>query len=126
MHLGQFSAKEIREAGRALGLRGDKLTEYVNKALTDSAHARAAAGAVAVAALQSNGFVYDVATARKNSAQIKFVKPPELKSPMARAKQALAKMSDEERAEILALLKGATTAPAPTVDVTSTTTPAQS
>ncbi len=104
--LGSMSAKEIREAGRALGLKGDNLTQYVNKALTDEKANRAAKGAVAYSAIQSAGYVLDMAKARKNSATISFVKPPEPKSAVAKAKAALSGMSAEERAEVMAILLG--------------------
>lgn len=106
--LGTMSAREIREAGRGLGLRGDKLTQYVNKALTEETAARAAHGAVALSALQSAGYVFDMATARKASAVIRFVKPPEPKSAKAKAIAALSGMTAEEKAEIAALLSAET------------------
>ena len=106
--LGTMSAKEIRDAGRELGLKGNKLTEYVNKALTDETAARAAKGAVAVSALQTAGYVFDMAKCRKASAVVSFVKPPEPKSPKAKAQKTLDKLSEAEKAEVLAILLGDT------------------
>ena len=92
--------------GRALGLKGDSLTTYVNKALTSEGAARAAKGAVAVSALQSAGYVFDAAQARTKSAAVRFIKPSELKSKKAKAIEAIKAMSDEERNEIMAILMG--------------------
>jgi hypothetical protein len=104
--MGTLKASDIREAGKKLGLKGDKLTEYVNKALTDGKANAAARTAVTVSALESAGYVGNYATARKASATLHFVKPPEPKSAKAKAVAAIGAMTEAERAEILEILLG--------------------
>lgn len=73
--MGTAPASELRATGRSLGLKGAKLNEYVNKALTDEASARAASVAATVSALASKGFVADTVDVRKATATIRFAKP---------------------------------------------------
>jgi hypothetical protein len=79
--IGTESAKSLKETGKSLGLRGNALKDYVNKALSDESAARAATVAATVSALASKGFVADTVDVRKSSAQIKFVKPEAPKGP---------------------------------------------
>lgn len=78
--LGDMSAKELRDAGKTLGLKGSALTKYVNEALSNDGANRAARGAVAISALQSAGYVFDTAKARKGTASVSFVKPATVKA----------------------------------------------
>lgn len=80
VNLGTLSAKEIREAGRGMGLKGGALTKYVNQALSDDTANRAAFGAVAISALQSAGYVFDTAKARTGTACVSFVKQKAVKA----------------------------------------------
>jgi hypothetical protein len=105
--MGGKSAAELRRAGKAIGLRGNGLSEWVNRALTDEKASRAAAVAATVSALDSAGFIADTADIRKNSATIKFVKPvaPKVK-PVVVAPDVSALQTELEklRAELAAAL----------------------
>lgn len=79
--IGTESAKNLKETGKSLGLKGNALKNYVNKALSDESAARAATVAATVSALASAGFVGDTVDVRKSTAQIKFVKPEAQKGP---------------------------------------------
>jgi hypothetical protein len=102
--MGAKSAKELREAGKAAGLKGDKLTEYVNSFLSgDEVAMRNAATAATLSALVAEGYVGDLADKRKNSAIIRLVKPSAPK--VAEDKLAKAEAEVEElRAKLNALL----------------------
>jgi hypothetical protein len=105
--MGSKSAGELRRAGKAIGLKGNGLSEWVNRALTNEKASRAAAVAATVSALDSAGYVADVADIRKASATIKFVKPvaPKVK-PVVVAPDVSALMDELEklRAELAAAL----------------------
>ena len=81
--VGSVCAKDLKETGKGLGLKGNALKAYVNDALSNEAAARAATIAATVSALNSKGFVADTVDVRKNSASIKFVKPEAPKGPSA-------------------------------------------
>lgn len=90
--VGSVSAKSLKETGKSMGLRGNALKDYVNAALTDESAARAATIAATVSALNSKGFVADTVDVRKNSAQIKFVKPEAPKGPSKAAQDMAEKL----------------------------------
>lgn len=92
IHMGTMSAKELREAGRVLGKKGKELTKYVNEALSNETANRAAKGAVAISALQSAGYVFDTAKARKGTACVSFVKPAAVKAAEATTEELCAKL----------------------------------
>ena len=104
--MGAKTAKELREAGKAAGLRGDKLTEYVNSFLSgDEIAMRNAATAATLSALVAEGYVGDVADKRKNSAIIRMVRPSSPKVDADADKLAKAEAEVEElRAKLNALL----------------------
>lgn len=104
--MGAKTAKELREEGKAAGLRGDKLTEYVNSFLSgDEVAMRNAATAATLSALVAEGFTGDYADKRKNSAIIRLVRPAAPKVDANADKLAKAEAEVEElRAKLNALL----------------------
>lgn len=76
--MGTACAKDLKAAGKDLGLRGRELKAYVDTALTDEKAGRAAAVAMTVSALASKGFVADTVDVKRNSAVIRFSKPAEV------------------------------------------------
>ena len=104
--MGAKTAKELREEGKAAGLKGDKLTEYVNSFLSgDEVAMRNAATAATLSALVAEGFTGDYADRRKNSAVIRLVRPAALKVDSNAEKLAKANAEVEElRAKLNALL----------------------
>ena len=77
---GTASAKDIREEGKAAGLKGNALTEYVNATLKGEAEAR---NLLAVAKLQSvfnAGAVADSLRETKGGIVLRAVKPKAVKA----------------------------------------------
>lgn len=72
--MGSLSAKDIRAAGKAQGLKGSALNEYVNTSLRDETANRQASVAVIVTGLHANGYVGDTSEVRSKSAVIRFTK----------------------------------------------------
>lgn len=74
---GSMGAKEIKETGRGLGLKGVALSKYVNEALKNEKANRAVQAAAAVAALNEAGYVADKVDKKAKAASIAFVKVKE-------------------------------------------------
>lgn len=72
--VGGKTALQLKEAGKALGMKGAALKTWVNSALSDESASRAAGTAAALAALTAAGFAGDTIVVRKNSAAINLVK----------------------------------------------------
>lgn len=107
--MGAKTARELREEGKAHGLKGDKLTEYVNSFLSgDEVAMRNAATAATLSALVAEGFTGDYADKRKNSAVIRLVRPaaPKVNTNADRLAKAEAEV-EELRAKLNALLAAA-------------------
>lgn len=81
--MGAKSARELRAAGKAIGLKGDTLTKWVNGALSDEAESRKAVGAATLSALCSKGLLPDVVkvSASGTSASMTFTAPKAIKVP---------------------------------------------
>lgn len=97
--IGTRSASQLKDAGKALGMKGAALKDWVNAALTDEAAARSAGLAATVSALGSAGFVGDTVDVRKSTATIRLVKPAE-----ASAKVSKMAALEAEIAELRAML----------------------
>lgn len=81
---GTIPAKDIREAGKALGLKGNGLTAFVNNALADEGSNRVIMGVAWVQAKAQAGFIPDYGDDRMNkkgggSATLRMVKPNPIK-----------------------------------------------
>ncbi len=72
--VGEQTASQLKETGKALGMKGSALKVWVNEALSDTAAARAAGTAAALAALTAAGFAGDTVIVRKGTASINLVK----------------------------------------------------
>lgn len=72
---GTLTAAEIRAAGKDIGLKGNALTVYVNKALTDESAQRKAGGAVFLSLAESKGMLPDSGDLRSGSACLRLVMP---------------------------------------------------
>ena len=72
--VGAKTALQLKEAGKALGMKGSALKAWVNAALSEESAARAAGTAAALAALTAAGFAGDTIVVRKGTASINLVK----------------------------------------------------
>jgi hypothetical protein len=116
---GGLSAAKIREAGKAAGLKGKELTEYVNRALTDRrTNVLAEAQSVALYA-DRMGFSAAYTDVKEKTITTRYEKGGVIVPAMPTAED-VQKYSAAERAKLLALL-GVTEAPAPTLPAPTTT-----
>ena len=102
--IGSKSAKEIKEVGRSLGLKGNALSKYVNEALTSESANRAVTTAAGVAALTAMGFVGDRFDVKEKAAALHFVKPGVSKAVKESAKDKRIKELEAKLAAIEAKL----------------------
>lgn len=84
---GTLTAREIRQAGRGMGLKGSALNEYVNDALHNEAAQRKAAGAVFLSVAESKGMLPDSADLRAGSGVLRLVMPKATKVETAKDKE---------------------------------------
>lgn len=97
---GVLSAKEIRAAGREMGLKGNDLTLYVNRALSDEAAQRRAAGAVFMSVAESKGMLPDSGDLRAHSGVLRFIAPKAVKEAPSSREAELLKEIEKLRAEL--------------------------
>lgn len=77
---GALTAGELRDEGKAAGLRGDKLTEYVNSSLKGEAEGRNLLAVAKVQAAFNAGAVADTFRDTTGAIVLRAVKPREVKA----------------------------------------------
>lgn len=98
------SLSQLREQGRAKGMKGNALTAWVHEQFFASKPAREQLGVAWVQAAIQDGYVPDAGTRAKNSATLRLVKP---KSPKASAAEVtLASVLEQAKALKSDELKG--------------------
>lgn len=107
-YMGTKSAGELKLAGKALGLKGNKLNEWVNLALRNDETGRSAATICSVMELNRLGFSGDVLDVKSKTATFRFVKvvAPTVPDP-AIAELATAKAELEAMKAEMAAMKAA-------------------
>lgn len=77
---GVLTARELREEGKAAGMRGDALTEYVNAALKGEAEARNLLASAKVQKAFNDGAIADTFRDTKGGIVLRAVKPKAVKA----------------------------------------------
>lgn len=77
---GTLTARELREEGKAAGLKGDALTEYVNASLKGEAEARNLLASAKVQKAFNDGAIADTFRDTKGGIVLRAVKPKAVKA----------------------------------------------
>lgn len=102
--VGGRSMADIRNAGKALGKKGNDLTRYVHAEFTKDNGNRHDAASVMLNRLHASGYALDVADVRSKSAALKFVK---LNEPKTKAEELVESVAGLDLKTLTALMKAA-------------------